>query len=123
MDEGLGAAEDPMVGVASLDANARLVRADHLGLAQLGHGLLTPGHEAVLSAAQHVHQHALADADAKDVCEGRLEPLIREALEGLQVGRQAVQARSERAAARRLRHGGQNAGVASRTTHCQTLRA
>ncbi len=76
MDDGLVAAEDPMVGVASLDANARLVRADHLGLAQLGHGLLAPGHEAVLGAAQHVHQRALADPEAEDVGEARLEPLI-----------------------------------------------
>jgi hypothetical protein len=104
VDHSLGAAEHPMVSVATLDANAGLVRADHLGLAQLGDGDRSTVFEAALRAAQHVHQTALADLKTKQVSEGRLKPLVGQRLEGLQIGRHRVQLRPKRRALGRRRH-------------------
>ncbi len=89
MHHGLLAAEDPMKAVRALDAHARLVRGHHFGLAQGGQGRLTPGLEARLGTAQHVHEPALAHREAEQVEERLLQALIRERLEGLQVPRRA----------------------------------
>ena len=60
MDNRLGAAKHPMIGVGALDPDARLVGGDDPGLAQRHDSLVTHGDEGALRPAQHGHEAALA---------------------------------------------------------------
>ena len=83
-----------------------LVRGDHLGPAQGRDGALAPGLEPALGPAQQVRQPALADGQAEQVGQRRLEAFVGQRLVGLEVSRHRVQARPERGA----RHGGWHCG-------------
>ena len=108
-----------MVSVAALDAHARLVRCDHRGPAQGGHGGRATGAEAPLGALKQVHQPALAEGETEQVRQGRLQPLVGQRLEGLQIRRHRMQPRAERRAARRLRHRRDHPRLAGRAVHGQ----
>jgi len=82
--------------------------------------VLAPGLEAALGATQHVHQPALADGQAEQVGKRRLQPLVGQRLKGLEVGRQRVQARSERGACRGRRRRSHDPRAAARALHRQT---
>ena len=66
-----------MVSVRALDAHAGLVAGDNLGLAQDRDGRITTGTEAALRAAEQVHQPALAEGEAEQIGERRLQPFVR----------------------------------------------
>ncbi len=106
-----------MVSVRALDAHAGLVAGDDLSLAQGRDGRVTAGMEAALRAAEQVHQPALAEGEAEQIGERRLQPLVGQGLEGLQVRRHRMQPRTERGAAPCLGHRCDDPLPAALTTH------
>lgn len=73
--------------------------------------------EICLSAAEQVHVPTLAERQAEQVGERRLQPLIRERLKGLQLRGHRVQPRTERVPTHRLRHSCNDLYAACRTTN------
>ena len=76
MHHGVGRVEHPVISVAALDPDAGLVRGDHSGPAQGGHGGLATGTEAPLRALEQVHQPALAERQTEQVRQGCLQSLV-----------------------------------------------
>ena len=104
MDDCVGRMEDPVVSVATLKAHTRLVRGDDGGTAQRRDGLLAAGTEARWRPTEQVHQTALAEPQTEQVGQRRLQPLVGERLESLQIRCHRMQSWAERCAPRRLRH-------------------
>ena len=67
-----------------------------LRLAKNGLGLLGLDLEPRVGADEHVHQRALADAQAERVAEHEAQALIGQRLKALEINRQRMDARSER---------------------------
>jgi hypothetical protein len=110
-----------VVSARALDAHAGLVAGDDLSLAQGRDGRVTTGTEAVLRAPEQVHQPALAEGEAEQVGQRRLQPLVGQGLKGLEVRRHRVQPRTERGAARRFGRWRDHAHPAARTTNGKAL--
>jgi hypothetical protein len=114
---GLRRVEQPVIGVRAFDPHAGLVAGDDLSLAQGRDGRVATRTEAALRAAEQVHQPALAEREAEQVGERRLQPLIRERLKGLQVRRHRMQPWAEGRAARCRGRWRDHARPAGRTTN------
>src|SRR5215204_6790878 len=54
MNNGIWAAEHPVIGVRALNPDPGLVRGDNLGSAECRHGLVAPGLKATLCPAEQV---------------------------------------------------------------------
>jgi hypothetical protein len=93
-----------VVSVRALDAHAGLVAGDDLSPAQDRDGHVTTGTEPALRAPEQVHQPALAERQAEQVGERRLQPFVGERLKGLQIRRHRMQPRTEGRTARGGRH-------------------
>lgn len=119
MDHRLRAAKHPMVGVRAFDPDAGLIASDDPGLAQRRVGPLALGREGALRPAQHVHQPALADGQPNQIGERALQPLVRQGLEGLEIGGHGMDARPERRPLCGVRHGRDNPRATGWAAYCQ----
>ena len=120
MDDGLVAAEHPLISVAALDPHAGLIRRYDLGSAKGGDCAIALERKSALRPAEHVHQAALADGEPEEVGKNALKPLVRQGLEGLEIGRHRMKPRSERRTLSHIRHGRGNEHAAGRAGHRRT---
>lgn len=117
MDNRVGAAKYPLIGVAPLDPHAGLVGGDDLGMAQHRNGLVALGCESALRPTQHVHQATLTDGQTEQVDERALQPLVGQGLEGFEIGRHSMQPGPEWRPFRRIGHGRDDQRAARRAMH------
>ena len=108
-----------MVGVAALDAYAGLVRGDDGSPMQGRDGLVATRAKAPLRALEQVHEPALAEPQTEQVGQRRLQPLVGERLEGLEIRRHRMEPWAEGCSPRRLRHGCDHPRPAGRAVHRQ----
>ena len=106
-----------MVSVRALDVHAGLVAGDDLSPAQHRDGRVATRTAAALGTPEQVHQPELAEREAEQVGQRRLQPLVRERLKGLEVRRHRMQPWAEGRAARRFRHRCDDPLPAGRTTN------
>jgi hypothetical protein len=88
--------EHPVIGVRPLDAHARFIAGDDPGLAQDGQRLVGLDLERRMGTNEHVHQRALADAQAQHRPEHAAQAFIRHQLKALEIDRKRVNAWTER---------------------------
>jgi hypothetical protein len=105
MDNGLGRAEYPLVGIASLDPHPRLVAGHDLGASKDRKGILPPGGKDRRDTLEHVHQRALTELQAEHIGEDALQPFIGKELVRFEIKRQRMDSMPERRALRRCRQG------------------
>ena len=98
MDNGLGRAEDPLVGIAAFDPRARFVASHNLGAAQNPEGVGAFGGKDRCGALEHVHQSALAEMKPKQIAKCTLQPFVGKQLVRLEIERQGMNARAKRCA-------------------------
>jgi hypothetical protein len=119
MDNRLGAAKHPMIGVRALNPDAGLVRCDDRSPAQCRHRLCPALGKAPPGPLQQVHQPALAERETEEVGQCGLQPFVGQGLEGLQIGGHGVQPRPERRPLCGIRHGGGGPLAAGGAAHRQ----
>ena len=69
MQDSLGRAENPVVGVRAFNPDASLIRGDHLSLTKRRDGAELPFSKAPLRSAKQAHQRTLAELEAEQIPE------------------------------------------------------
>ena len=106
--------EHPVAAGATLDPDPSLVGSNHLSATERGNGLLAPSLEATLGAVRHVHRPTLANGQAEQASQRRLQPLVKQTLEGLRAS-----GHPDRHTDRGSRRCGRNPSAAAWTLHAQ----